>query len=205
MSEPLEIPVLTDGMVTLRPHSMADVGPVLERCIDPDSIRWTTVPLGYTEDMAREYLGQVIEPTADGISWAIEVDGQYAGTLDLRSSGGTGGHAAGDIGFVTHPNFRGKGAMTAAVGLAIEHAFTALGWELLVWQANVGNIGSFKPMWRHGFPPPVFVPALLGHRGVMTDGWHSVLEPDMPRKPQGGWDDVLARLVRDIEGAKRPG
>ena len=50
MSEPLAIPVLSGPTLTLRPHTMADLTPVLERCTDPDTIRWTTVPSPYTED-----------------------------------------------------------------------------------------------------------------------------------------------------------
>lgn len=205
MPEPLPIPVLTDGGVTLRPHTMEDFGPVHERCVDPDSVRWTTVPTGYTEDMARQYLETIMAPSPDLVSWAIEVDGEYAGTLDLRSGGGEGEHASGDVGYVTHPAFRGRGVMTAAVALAIDHAFDVLGWELLVWQAHVGNVASFKPMWRNGFPRPLAVPALLNHRGTMLDGWHSVLEPDMPRDPSGDWADVHAALLADVRNARRPG
>lgn len=205
MPEPLQTPVLAGGVVTLRPHTMADLRPVLERCLDPESVRWTTVPTGYTEDMARDYLEKIIEPSAEQISWAIEADGQYAGTIDLRSGGGEGEHASGDVGYVTHPRFRGRGIMTAAVTLAVDHAFDVLGWELLVWQANIGNVASYKPMWRNGFPRPLSVPALLNHRGVMRDGWHSVLEPGMPREPQGRWEDVSAALLRDVEQARRPG
>lgn len=96
--------------------------------------------------------------------------------------------------------------MTRAVALAIDHAYGPLCWELLVWQANVGNVASFKPMWRNGFPRPLSVPALLNHRGgVMRDGWHSVLEPGMARVPAQAWGEVRAALLRDVEAARRPG
>ena len=205
MPEPLPIPVLTGGGVTLRPHTLDDLEPVLERCVDPESIRWTTVPLGYTREMAVEYLEAIIEPSPEQISWAVEVEGEYAATIDLRSGGGEGEHASGDVGFVTHPAFRGRGVMTAAVALAVDHAFDVLGWELLVWQAHLGNVASFKPMWRNGFPRPLAVPALLNPRGRMLDGWHSVLEPGMPREPQEPWPAVHAALLRDVELARRPG
>lgn len=44
MPEALEIPVLTGPGVTLRPHTMEDLEPVLERRVDPETVRWTTVP-----------------------------------------------------------------------------------------------------------------------------------------------------------------
>lgn len=205
MPDTLEIPVLAGAGVTLRPHTMDDLGPVLERCVDAESVRWTTVPTPYTREMAEQYLEGIIEPSPDLVSWAIEKDGEYAGTIDLRPAAGAVGPGSGDVGFVTHPRARGRGAMTEAVALAVEHALGTLGWELLVWQANVGNVGSYKPVWRNGFPLPLAVPALLNHRGALLDGWHSVLEPGMARTPVLAWDEAHAALLRDVEEARRPG
>jgi RimJ/RimL family protein N-acetyltransferase len=205
MSEPLPIPVLTGPAVTLRPHREDDLGPIVERCNHPDTIRWTTVPTPYTDEMALEYLAAIMAPSPDQISWAIDVEGRYAGTIDLRSWGCDPEHASGNLGFVTHQDFRGRGVMTGAIALAVGHAFDTLGWEHVAWQANVGNVGSYKAAWRNGFPAPVLVPALLQHRGRMMDGWHSVLEPDMPREPGVPWDDVYAVLQDHVRTARRPG
>lgn len=121
---------------------------------------------------------------------AAAIAREYVGSIDLRAVEGEGDRLSGDVGFVTHPRARGRGVMTQAVALTIGHAFDALGWELLVWQANVGNIASYKPMWRNGFPVPLAVPALLNHRGSLRDGWRSVLESGMPRRP----DRVASQL-----------
>ena len=48
MTFPDDVPTLTDGDVMLRPHRVEDADAVVEQCTDPTSIRWTTVPLGYT-------------------------------------------------------------------------------------------------------------------------------------------------------------
>jgi RimJ/RimL family protein N-acetyltransferase len=207
MSEPtpLPIPVLTGPSVTLRPHVEDDLGPVVERCNDPETVRWTTVPTPYTEEMGRSYLARIMAPSQEQVSWAIERDGAYAGTIDLRAWTREPGHAAGNIGFVTHPAARGRGVMSEAVSLVLAHAFDQLGWELVAWQANVGNHGSAKAAWRAGFPVPLLVPALLEHRGVMTDGWHSVLRSDDPREPASSWDEVYAVLVDHVRTARRPG
>ena len=201
----MAIPVLSGPSITLRPHTPHDLGPIVERCNDADSIRWTTVPTPYTEAMGREYLTSIMTPSAEQISWAIDRDGSYAGTIDLRAWSRNPGHSSGNIGFVTHPGARGLGAMSEAVGLVTDHALGALGWELVAWQANVGNYASYKAAWRNGFPLPVLVPALLSHRGRMLDGWHSVLEPDSPRAPQAPWDDVYAVLQEHVRTARRPG
>jgi RimJ/RimL family protein N-acetyltransferase len=189
---PLAVPVLTGGLVTLRPHTVADLDAVLERCIDPVTQRFTTIPLEYTREMAQEYLGGLLEPSAGLISWAIEVDGRYAGTIDLRAMPVDDG--AGDLGYVTHPAFRGRGVMSEAVGLVVAHAFDTLGWQLVRWQAHAGNWGSAKAVWRAGFPVPTFVPDLLVERGRIVHGWISTIHADAPRDPVTTWEQVRAAL-----------
>lgn len=192
MTAPLPVPVLDGPSVRLRPHRECDVEAVLERCLDPETERWTTIPLGYTRAMAEEYVASLLEPSPERASWAIEVEGRYAGTIDLRTMPVDGG--AGDLGFVTHPAFRGRGVMSEAVGLVVDRVFDAWGWQLVRWQAHVGNWGSAKAVWRHGFPLPVFVPDLLLQRGRLVDGWMSTLRREAPRTPVVTWDQVVAAL-----------
>ncbi|MCC3297653.1 GNAT family N-acetyltransferase [Arthrobacter caoxuetaonis] len=188
----LEIPLLRDESLLLRPHTKADADAVVARSVDPLTIAWTTVPLDYTRDMALNYIRAVGTPQQDTVSWALENGGRYAGSIDLRWQGaGTGG-----LGFVTSPEFRGQGLMSRAVRLAVGYAFDTLGWEQLNWSSNVGNLGSYKAVWRNGFPLPVSVPHMLAHRGQMIDGWFSELESSAPRTPRILWSDVLGLLPR---------
>jgi RimJ/RimL family protein N-acetyltransferase len=187
----LDVPVLV-GDVTLRPHRMDDLEAVYERCLDPETRRFTTIPLAYTRDMAREYLAGLLEPSPTMVSWAIELDGSYAGTIDLRAMPVDAG--AGDLGFVTHPAVRGRGVMSAAVGLVLAHAFDDLGWATVRWQAHRGNWASLKAVWRNGFPVPVAVPDLLVERGNLVDGWISTIRAGAPRTPVAPWELVRAEL-----------
>ncbi|MBO0907644.1 MULTISPECIES: GNAT family N-acetyltransferase [Arthrobacter] len=190
---PYDIPVLSESELTLRPHHEADIDPVLSRCVDPLTRRWTTVPLDYTREMAVEYVAAISVPQEKEISWALEAGGAYAGTLDLRFKGAN----SGDLGFVTAPEYRGKGLMSRAVGLAVAYALDDLGWDVVSWSANAGNVGSYKSVWRNGFPPPIAVPHFLPHRGKMVEGWVSSLAAEAPRKPSGSWaqwNDVAASL-----------
>jgi RimJ/RimL family protein N-acetyltransferase len=205
MTTPLAVPALASGAVALRPHTMADLDAVFERCLDPDTRRWTTIPLEYTRDDAAEYLSGLLDPSEHQISWAIEVAGRYAGTIDLRSYGCAEGHGAGDLGFVTHPSARGRGVMSQAVVLATAHALDDLGWELVQWKANVGNVASYKTAWRAGYPVPAFVPALLQHRGVMVDGWISTLRRGEERAPTVAWEEAEAQLLGHVRIAVRAG
>jgi RimJ/RimL family protein N-acetyltransferase len=191
-SESLAVPVLTGDAVTLRPHSESDLDAVLERCVDPLTQRFTTIPLEYTREMAREYLARLLEPSPTLVSWAIEVEGRYAGTIDLRAMPVDDG--AGDLGYVTHPAFRGRGVMSEAVRLVVAHAFGTLRWRTVRWQAHAGNWGSAKAVWRAGFPRPTFVPDLLVERGRLVDGWISTLHAPAPTGPVIPWDEVVATL-----------
>lgn len=193
-TEPLAIPVLRGELVTLRPHTIADADAVLERAVDPLAQRFTTVPLDYTRAMAVEYVTEFTAPSADQIAWAIELDGAYAGSIDLRVLSLEA--RAGSLGFATHQDFRGRGVMSEAVRLVVGHAFDTLGWQVLRWEAHAGNWGSAKTVWRCGFPVPVFVPDLLLERGRIVDGWISSLHAGTDRQPVVPWDDVVAALTR---------
>lgn len=192
MNEPLPVPVLTGNLVTLRQHTEDDLDAVLERCLDPETKRFTTIPLEYTREMAQEYLAGLLEPSASVISWAIEVEGRYGGTIDLRVMAVDDG--AGDLGYVTHPAVRGRGVMSEAIRLAVGHAFGTLRWQVLRWQAHAGNWGSAKAVWRAGFPVPTFVPDLLIERGRLIDGWISTLHAPAPDGPVAPWDEVVSAL-----------
>lgn len=191
---PLAVPVLTGELVTLRPHAEADLEPILERCVDPLTQRFTTIPLEYTREMAQEYLAGLLEPSTAAASWAIEVEGRYAGTIDLRALPVDDG--AGELGFVTHPAFRGRGVMSEAVRLVVGHACDTLGWRVVRWRAQAGNWGSAKAVWRAGFAVPVFVPDLLLERGRIVDGWIASIHADANREPVTSWDEVVAALSR---------
>lgn len=136
MTVPLAVPTLQGSLVQLRPHRESDLEAVLERSLDPETARWTTIPLGYTRAMADDYLTSLLEPSPERASWAIEVEGRYAGTIDLRAMPVDGG--AGDLGFVTHPAFRGRGVMSEGVGLVVERA-------LDVWMSTLRREASREP------------------------------------------------------------
>ena len=195
MSDPLPIPVLTGDRVMLRRHTVADADAVFERAVDPQSQRYTTVPLSYTREMAVDYVTVFTAPSAEQVCWAIEVDGTCAASIDLRVMAGVDG-GAGSLGFATHPAFRGRGVMSEAVRVVVDHAFDYLGWQLLRWEAHAGNWGSAKAVWRNGFPMPTFVPDLLVERGRVLDGWISTLHRGAAREPVAPWDDVVAALSR---------
>ena len=78
----------------------------------------------------------------DGLSWAVadlasdEVLGSV-GLFDL-----TDDLAYGEVGYWTHPAARGRGVMTAAVGLVLTHAFETLGLQRVKAYAARDNAAS---------------------------------------------------------------
>jgi RimJ/RimL family protein N-acetyltransferase len=182
------VPTLTDGAVTLRAHRPDDAVGAFEQATDPVSREWTTVPIPYSMDDARSFVGELMPGgwTTDA-EWgfAVEVDGRYAGTISLRNEGS--GRA--EIAYGSHPWVRGSGAMERALRLLLDWGFEAKDLHTVVWWANRGNWASRKVAWRLGFTFEGTVRRWLPHRGELLDGWVGTLLRDDPREPRTTWLD----------------
>lgn len=58
---PKVMPVLSDGLVTLRPWRGADEGAVLAACQDPEVQRWMDVPVPFLPQHAADFVGEHAE------------------------------------------------------------------------------------------------------------------------------------------------
>jgi RimJ/RimL family protein N-acetyltransferase len=186
MRFPEDVPVLTDGVVTLRAHSVDDVEPAYRMCQDPVMQEWTTIPVPYQHEHAVNFLTDVIPNgwrTNTMWGWAIEYDGRYAGTIDL----GDGEGGVGEVGFAVSPEVRGNGVMTRALKLAVRYAFDGLGWDRVIWRAFVGNYASRRVAWKAGFRGLVTIPGGGRTRGVRKDEWVASVGRDDDLEPQGNW------------------
>jgi RimJ/RimL family protein N-acetyltransferase len=182
-------PTLTDGVVVLRTHRAEDVTRVVEQCLDPLTQAWTTVPLGYDRAMGEEFVGQTTPGGwSSGSEWAfaVEVDGQYGGTVVLRDEGS--GRA--EIAFASHPGTRGTGAMERALRLLVEWGFGEQHVGTIVWRAFTGNWPSRKLAWRLGFTIEGTLRGFLPQRGALRDAWVGTLLKDDAREPRTPWLDV---------------
>jgi RimJ/RimL family protein N-acetyltransferase len=182
-------PTLSDGTVTLRAHRPDDADGCFEQCQDPLSQEWTTVPVPYSRDDARRFVTEVMPGGwATGSSWgfAVEVDGRYAGTVELRDEG----DGRLEVAFGSHPWVRGTGAMERAVRLLVDWGFVDRGARVIVWRANRGNWASRKLAWRLGFAVEGTIRAALPQRGELRDAWVGTLLAGDDRTPKGTWLDV---------------
>ena len=141
-------PTLSDGTVTLRPVTPDDIAAVVEQSLDPETVRWTTVPPNYTEADARAFLQHGDEEHAAGrrTTWAVEHDGGFAGLVSLR----TQGDGVEEVSFAGHPAHRGRGLVTAAVRLMCAYAFEH-GAQVVLWHTLLGNFASRRVAWKAGF------------------------------------------------------
>ena len=168
LSWPMNVPVLGDGVVTLRAHVPGDIDAMLEMANDPQMTRWTAIPTPHTRAMSEQFAFAVIPRGWDDGTirgWAIEVDGRYAGNVDIRQK------PIADIGFALHPWARGRGVMAAAVRLAVDWALTEGGVEIVHWRSHVGNEASLRVAHATGFVLHGLVPGLLHERGQVLDAW----------------------------------
>ena len=181
-----QAPTLTDGTVTIRAHRESDAQGSYEQCQDPLSQQWTTVPIPYSMDDARSFVGEFMpKGWADDSEWgfAVEAEGRYAGTISLRNEG----NDRAEIAFGSHPWVRGTGAMERALRLLLEWGFAEQGLQTVIWRANVGNWASRKLAHRVGFSFDGTVRRWLPHRGELIDAWVGTLLDDEPREPRSEW------------------
>lgn len=219
MQWPLNVPVLADGVVTLRAHTPDDLDRMLEMARDPDMVRWTAVAKPHDRAMSEQFALEII-PAGwnDGsmLAWAIEVEGQYAGNVDIRGAG-----PVVDIGFALHPDCRGHGVMKRAVALAVDHAFTERGKEVIHWRAQVGNLESLRVAHACGFELHGTVPGMLYERERVLDAWTGSIRfgdapvprttwrwttletPDFRLRPLEPKDDPRIREALDDELSRR--
>jgi RimJ/RimL family protein N-acetyltransferase len=179
-------PTLTDGTVTLRAHRADDVEAVVAQSVDPASVRWTTVPTPYGPEDARRFVGAVMPDGWDHGRWgfAVEAEGRYAGTVELRDEGD--GRA--ELAFVAHPSVRGTGVTERACRLLLAWGFGDRDVRTVVWHAHVGNWASRRLAWKLGFTFGGTLPGYVKHRdGELVDGWSATLLATDERHPRTTW------------------
>ena len=198
-SQPPTVHPLTDGVVTLRAHSVDDAEAIVEQSTDPESLRWTTVPRPYSAEDAVTFVeGNLAAWGEAGArrSWAIEWTDEtgaarYAGTIDLRPGAAA---SVGELGFGLHPDARGRGLMSRAVRLVVDHAFATPVWGVPVrrvhWRAVVGNWGSRRAAWAAGFTFHGTIPGSHPDPeggSEALDAWTGSITPGDPLTAQTPW------------------
>jgi RimJ/RimL family protein N-acetyltransferase/DNA-binding CsgD family transcriptional regulator len=171
-------PVLSDGVVSLRPPRADDAEDITAACQDPQAQLWTTIPVPYSLSDAEGWLATRIPLDAWWASplWAVTLppEDRWCGNFDLRLDGAGGA----EVGFMVAPWARGQGHSTRALRLICTWAFSNLNIEVITWYAYVGNEASRRAARRVGFRvPDVVLRKHLPQRGERRDAWIGDLVP----------------------------
>ncbi|MCZ7420772.1 GNAT family N-acetyltransferase [Verrucosispora sp. WMMA2121] len=162
--------------LSLRPMEERDLDAIVTTCRDPDTLRWTTLPEGYTRADAEDFLRFVQGTWAAGTSANFvltDAADRYAGSIDLRLS--PTDPLVADVGFMTAPPVRGRGYQPAALAALCAWGFTTLGLARIEWRANVGNVASRRAAEKAGFAMEGTARGALHHRGNRVDAWVGAL------------------------------
>ena len=188
---PVTAPTLTDGPVTLRHPQESDVQGSWEQCQDPLSQQWTTVPIPYSHDDARDFMLEFVPGAWESDKewgFVVEAEGRYAGHVALRNEG----DRRAEIAYGSHPWVRGTGHMEHALRMLLDWGFREKDLATVIWLANVGNWASRRIAWKLGFAFEGTLRQWLPHRGELRDAWAGTLLVDDPREPRRRWiDDVV--------------
>ncbi len=169
---------LTDGRVTLRAVRRDDLPLILEACQDPETQRWTTIPVPYGEPDAISFAEKYAAPGGgDGRSVVFAVtdhDDRYAGAIELRVDE----TRMGNVGYAIAPWARGRGVGTAALRGLCRWGLYDLELPRIEWWAYVGNWPSRRLAERVGFTIEGTCRQRLVQRGGQRhDAWVGGLLP----------------------------
>jgi RimJ/RimL family protein N-acetyltransferase len=142
----VELPTLSDGVVTLRPRRLEDADAVTAACQDPEIPRWTLVPSPYTREHAVEWLSQSDDRTAS--FFAVDADDRLLGSFSVMEIDRERGY--GEIGYWVAAEARGRGVATRAVTLLRDWAASA-GLRELEIMPEPANAASCRVAERAGF------------------------------------------------------
>ncbi len=151
----LPTPPLSDGVITLRPWTQADIPALVEMCNDPQTVRFTTVPTPYTATDAEDWLTTHAINLASGesVSFAVvdRLNEAPIGSIGLHLLNSTAVTGAAEVGYMTAPPARGRGVITRAVPLVCEWAFARLGIERVQLTTHLDNPASQRVAAKCGF------------------------------------------------------
>ncbi len=159
--------------ITLRPPDEGDIADIVAACTDPESVRWTSIPVPYQDSDARFFVsdharGQWLGG-AGAVFAVVGPDGRFAGSIELRLN--TDISDTGEVGFLAAPWARGQGYTTAALGALCRWAFPTLGLYRIEWRAYVGNDASRRVAEKAGFTFEGTARARCVQRGEYRDAW----------------------------------
>jgi RimJ/RimL family protein N-acetyltransferase len=156
---------------SLGPLRVEELDEITQACQDPESARWTVVPVPYSRQDAESYVTRYAP-----LAWAAgeaavfrigDEHDRYAGAVSLALDD----EGTAEVGFLVAPSARGRGLGTAALRAVSDWGFDALGLDRIVWRAHVGNEASRRAAQKAGFVMEGVQRAGCVQRGERRDAW----------------------------------
>jgi RimJ/RimL family protein N-acetyltransferase len=154
--------------VLLREWRRDDVPSVVDACRDPETIRWTRVPVPYTAEDARAWIDARAGAWAGGTASLAVVErssGDVASALTMWVSG----EGSAEFGYWAAPVHRGKGYTTRALRLLARWAFDELELGRLQLGTMPGNVASERIAEKVGFQREGTLRSYFDQRGERRD------------------------------------
>lgn len=194
------VPVLTDGVVTLRAHTAGDLDGLVELATDPETVRWTRIPTPYGRSDAEDWALRVAPAGwRDGTAarWAVQVPDltgapRFAGNVDVVLDDPP------FVGFGLAPWARGQGVARRAVRLATQWGLGSAGLPVVHWWARAGNLASWRVAHACGFAFDGTRRLAMAQRGALHDGWYASLAPGEGDTPRTTWWPVPVLAGRRV-------
>ncbi|MEY9965732.1 RimJ/RimL family protein N-acetyltransferase [Streptacidiphilus sp. MAP12-16] len=177
----MEPVILETPRLILRPFAAEDAPRVYRECQDEEIQRWIPVPVPYTAEDARIFVGEVCpvgwrEGTMLNFGSFTRDGGALVSSMGVHL-GVARPEGVAEIGFWTAREHRGRGYTAEAASTVCRWAFLALEVQRMEWLAIVGNAGSRAVAEKVGFTVEGTLRSRLNHRGVLRDAWIGSLLP----------------------------
>lgn len=168
---PIAFPTLksqskSSGSFILRPLQESDVEPIFQACQDPMIPAFTRVPAPYDREMAVDFVRESAFAYLNrlAVSFALEVDGEFAGTIGLHSLK-LSDHCA-EVGYWIASDYRGKGICTEALIVLTDFSLDVMHFRRLEALTDFDNLTSQRVLERAGYNRE----GLLQARATKPDG-----------------------------------
>lgn len=162
----IAIPPNSIPSLSLRPLSEQDIDPIFRACQDPTISAFTRVPSPYEREMAEDFVRESSFAYLNrlAISFAIDVNGEFAGTIGLHSLK-LSDHVA-EVGYWIDENHRGRGICTEALSTLTEFSLGVMGFRRLEALVDFDNVASQRVLDSAGYRRE----GLLQSRTTKADG-----------------------------------
>ena len=146
-------PTLATDRLILRQMEVEDENELFVLRSDERVLKYIDIPKAHTVDDARKFIEKIKTGIRNNewIFWGIglKTDSQLIGTICYWNISQQ--PFRGEIGYMLHPDFQGKGIMQEALLKVIDYGFVTLQFASIEADLNPGNVPSIKLLEKTGF------------------------------------------------------